>query len=112
MGTAFGNPLTFPLIWGATYELGHLVLNGRSAGADAPPRLGALLRRMDVSQLWEPLLKPMTIGALPLGLAFGIAAYLLTRWAVAVFHARRQARLAAKAARAGAVGGSGIAATP
>ena len=54
IGTAFGNPLTFPVIWGATYELGHLILNGGSSSPVAPPHLGALLRHLDFSQLWGP----------------------------------------------------------
>jgi uncharacterized protein len=96
LGTAFGNPLTFPVIWGATYELGHFILNGRSTGSMSPPRLGALLRSLDFSQLWDPLLKPMTIGAIPLGFIFAVGGYFLTRWMVATFHARRLAKLAAR----------------
>ena len=94
IGTAFGNPLTFPVIWGATYELGHLILRGRSAVEMAPPRLGSLLRHMDFSQLWEPLLKPMTVGAIPLGLGFATVAYLVTRWMVKL--AERSTRAAVR----------------
>lgn len=112
LGTAFGNPLTFPFIWGTTYELGHLILNGSSSAQQTPPRLGALLRSMDISQLWEPLLKPMTIGAIPLGMVFAVVGYFLTRWAVATFHARRHARLAARNRRSTDTGRSGLAATP
>ncbi len=112
IGTAFGNPLTFPLIWGTTYELGHLILNGGSTVREAPPRLGALLRNLELSQLWEPLLKPMTIGAIPLGLLFGLVTYFLTRWTVAAFHARRQARLAARSPGQSDTGRSRVAATP
>jgi uncharacterized protein (DUF2062 family) len=67
---------------------------------------------MDISQLWDPLLKPMTIGAIPLGMVFAVAGYFLTRWAVATFHARRQARLAAKNRRLADAGRSGFAVTP
>ena len=111
LGTAFGNPLTFPVIWGSTYEIGHLILNGGSAGPVPPPHLGSLLRNLDFSQLWAPLLKPMTIGALPLGLAFGFVAYVATRWMVSAFHARREAKLAERSARAAMVR-SGVAAAP
>ncbi len=112
LGTAVGNPLTFPIIWGATYELGHWILNGRSAGDVSPPRLGALLRSMDISQLWDPLLKPMTIGAIPLGMIFSVGAYFLTRWTVATFHARRQAKLQARIDRGGDAGRARVTATP
>ena len=97
IGTAFGNPLTFPLIWGSTYEVGRFILYGRAIEDVRPIQLGSALRHLEFSQLWEPLLKPMTIGAIPIGLTFGIVFYFVTRWAVAKFHERRRSRFAAKA---------------
>src|SRR5215207_1487138 len=38
IGTCVGNPLTFPLIWATTYELGHLIMN--QEGRHVPMRLG------------------------------------------------------------------------
>jgi uncharacterized protein (DUF2062 family) len=55
----------------------------------------------------------MTIGAVVLGLVFGLMFYVLTRWAMVAFHEQRRRRLAAKArgrARATAAG-AGRAAT-
>lgn len=105
IGTAVGNPLTFPLMWGATYEVGRSILYGNAIDDVRPINLGAAFKHLDFSQLWEPLLKPMAIGAIPIGLAFGAVAYVLVRWAVAQFHERRRARFAARAAPpAGAVG--------
>jgi uncharacterized protein (DUF2062 family) len=92
LGTGFANPLTFPFMWGATYEVGDLILHRSHPASIASANIGSLIGHMEFSALWDPLLKPMTVGAIPLGLVFAIAAYLLTRWAVAAFHARRRVR--------------------
>jgi uncharacterized protein len=97
IGTAVGNPLTFPLIWGSTYEAGRFILEGRGPRQPREMDLIAAFRRLDFGQLWEPLLKPMTVGAIPLGLAFALIFYFLTRWATVAFRNRRQKRLAEKA---------------
>nr|WP_318608164.1 DUF2062 domain-containing protein [Mesorhizobium sp. BAC0120] len=98
LGTAaIGNPLTFPVIWGVTYAIGQLILHGREPGAYQPPHISHLLHHLSLSQLWQPLLEPMTIGALPLGLLFAAVSYGVTRWAVSAFQTRRRARLAEKA---------------
>ena len=99
IGTAFGNPLTIPVMWGATYEVGYMILHGGETGSIQPAHIGSLIDEMGIAALWEPLLEPMIVGALPLGFAFAAAAYWLTRWAVAAFHERRRVRLAAKAGR-------------
>jgi uncharacterized protein (DUF2062 family) len=105
IGTAVGNPLTFPLIWGATYEVGRFILYGTAIDDVRPLNLVAALKHLDLYQLWEPLLKPMTVGAIPIGLVAAAVAYVVTRWGVAQFHERRRARFAAKAARtAGSAG--------
>lgn len=92
--TVFGNPLTFPVVWGSTYELGELILHGGQPGVAEPPHIGRLLRHLDFSQLWTPLLEPMTVGAIPLGLVFAAVFYVFTRWAVSAFHERRRVLLA------------------
>lgn len=97
LGTALGNPLTFPAIWGATYELGYMILYGAQAGAGERPHLARLLQDLDLSQLWRPLLFPMAIGALPLGLLFAAAFYGLTYWAVRGYRQRRHERFLERA---------------
>ncbi|MDN2567145.1 DUF2062 domain-containing protein [Aquibium sp. A9E412] len=97
-GTAVGNPLTFPLIWGATYECGKLILHGGPSG-EVPLHIGRRLRDFEFAQLWQPLLKPMTVGAIPLGLTVGIVFYFLTRWALVAFREQRRRRLAERARR-------------
>lgn len=99
IGTAVGNPLTFPFIWGATLQLGKAILHGAHPGPHMPVDLGRALRHLEFSQLWEPLIKPMAVGALPLGLAVGLIFYFLTRWTVIAFREQRRKRLAERARR-------------
>ncbi|WP_040672214.1 DUF2062 domain-containing protein [Nitratireductor indicus] len=99
IGTAVGNPLTFPFIWGATLETGKLILTGAHAPPAATVHLGRLLRHLEFSQLWDPFIKPMTVGCVPLGLFFGLVFYFLTRWATLAFREQRRKRLAERARR-------------
>jgi uncharacterized protein (DUF2062 family) len=97
IGTAFGNPLSFPFIWTLTIKIGNMLI-GIETGADHKHvNLEALLRHLDVKQLWDPVLKPMLIGAIPPGVITGVAFYILTYWGVRAFQTRRKSRLAARA---------------
>lgn len=97
LGTAVGNPLTFPLIWGSTYEVGRLMLHGRQPDAPRSFDLVVAFRHMEWGQLWDTLLRPMTVGGVPLGLFFALVLYALTRTATATFQARRREKLARRA---------------
>jgi uncharacterized protein (DUF2062 family) len=97
LGTAFGNPISFPFIWALTLKLGNLLI-GVPAGAEhRHVDLAALLTHLDVSQLWNPVLKPMLIGCIPPGIFTAIVFYVVTYWGVAAFQTRRKSRLAARA---------------
>ncbi len=98
-GTVIGNPVTFPIIWAATYKIGRAILGHGGAGEANPVHLGHKLSHFEFWQLWDPLLKPMTVGGVPLGMAFAIFFYLLTRWGVAAFRRQRQLRLLERARR-------------
>ncbi|QKV18485.1 DUF2062 domain-containing protein [Oricola thermophila] len=91
-GTAIGNPITFPAIWAATHGAGSAILGATvpGGGDPAPVRLGSMLSHGEISALWEPILKPMLVGGIPLGLVVALVLYLLTRFAVAAFQRRRQ----------------------
>ncbi len=88
IGTAVGNPWTFPFIWAWTYTLGQWLM-GADAASDLPEALslGYIFERpLDV--LW-----PMTLGALPTALAIWIGTFWMTRGAVAEYqHVRRRRR--------------------
>ncbi|PVB63258.1 DUF2062 domain-containing protein [Labrenzia sp. 011] len=101
LGTSVGNPLTFPFIWALTYKIGQWVLHGRAPRAD-PHQVhqqfqhGLWERSFDA--LW-PMLKPMFIGAVPLGLIVGTISYVVVLKSVEVYQRRRRRTLAGKNGR-------------
>lgn len=97
----FGNPLTFPLLWGASWETGKLMLHDRLPAHGPPAHLGAMMEHLSFAQLWTPVLKPMIIGAVPLGLVFGLVFYGITRWGMITFREQRRKRLAERASHRG-----------
>lgn len=97
LGTAVGNPITFPFIWGCSLGLGRYVLDGSEPGQLKPLELGRVLWELDFALLWQPFLKPMTVGGAMLGALCGLILYLVTYWAVGVFREQRRRRLADRA---------------
>lgn len=89
IGTTLGNPLILPFIWAATLEAGRFVMTGSLSGDPLPQHLGGMLRHLDFAVLWHPLIEPMLIGAIPLGLAAAALVYFPVRWTVASFQNRR-----------------------
>lgn len=102
-GTFFGNPITFPFIWASTYKLGNFILSGGNPaeGKEESPGLegvsffeNGITGILDsILGIWEPLIKPMLIGGIPLGICFGIIGYIVTRWAAGLFNAARRSRI-------------------
>ncbi len=82
VGTVVGNPITFPMIWYATYKIG-VAFTGQHPSHDPnnigfPTELG--INAGSLSGLWQTIEEtfwPMLIGALPLGLLCGSGCYLL-----------------------------------
>ncbi|MAW87154.1 MAG: hypothetical protein CMJ42_11550 [Phyllobacteriaceae bacterium] len=97
LGTAVGNPLTFPFIWAATFKIGQIITDGGFGQVHKHINLFKLFADLEFSQLWQPVLKPMAVGAIPLGIAFAAGFYFLTRWSVAAFREQRRKRLADRA---------------
>jgi uncharacterized protein len=97
LGTAFGNPLTFPIIWTTSYKFGNFLLDSEERVHRAHINLEHLFRRLEISQLWEPILKPMVIGAILPGIVSGLVFYALTYWSVSAFQARRRRKIADRA---------------
>ncbi|MBC2774493.1 DUF2062 domain-containing protein [Rhizobium sp. AQ_MP] len=96
IGTAFGNPLTFPFIWASTWEVGHRLLgNGDPVSRSVDLEHKFSFARLD--SMWQPILKPMLVGALPLALISGVVIYAVIYIAVSKFQARRRDRLAERA---------------
>jgi uncharacterized protein (DUF2062 family) len=93
IGTTVGNPLTFPFLWAGSYEIGQLLL-GRAA-SEAPNGLAQDLAEKSWDRIW-PLIGPITIGAVPLGIAIGCIVFALVYKAVATCQAARRERFAGR----------------
>ncbi|ODN70426.1 DUF2062 domain-containing protein [Methylobrevis pamukkalensis] len=97
LGTAIGNPLTFPLIWISTFEVGRFILAGGVTAATAGPVSPSAdlfshgLFEAGITQLW-PTLKPMIVGAVPLGAITAIILYFLCYQMVATHQTKRNSR--------------------
>ena len=90
LGTFVGNPLTYPLFWVGTYEVGHLMLGGGSDKLKIDLSRGLFDNSLE--QLW-PILKPMSLGALPIGFGLAALSYVLVRPTVNAYqHRRRELR--------------------
>lgn len=85
LATFFGNPLSWPIIWGATYALGSAMI-GQPGAAEA----AALLPGDDP---FLPILYTMLIGSIPIGLASAAVSYgVVARMVSAVQTPRRLPR--------------------
>jgi uncharacterized protein (DUF2062 family) len=99
-----GNPLTYPIIWFATYNLGSALLGAQTSLriVDLQGKAAALwdsIMRMSperigssIEGLW-PLFKPMVIGSLPLGGFAALATYMGVRKMISTSNARKRRRL-------------------
>ncbi len=91
IGTAVGNPWTFPFIWTWIYTLGQWLM-GADAASDFPATL-------DLDYIFErPLdvLWPMTLGALPTAVVVWIVIFWPVRGAVAEYQHVRHLRIRRK----------------
>ena len=99
IGTAVGNPWTFPFIWIGCYNLGSWIIgSANQLGPDA----------ITLSTLWEhPLdvLLPMVVGSVPTGILTWLVFFWPIRRMVQGYQSRRSNRLARRVlARQGAGG--------
>jgi uncharacterized protein (DUF2062 family) len=92
LGTVVGNPFTFPFIWWSSFELGNRLLNGAGGGVSFSDIANGLMHQPLSSIL--PIVKPMTVGALPLGIASAIVAYVIVSLGVQAYQEARRHRLA------------------
>ena len=107
IGTAVGNPWTFPFIWVWIYESGHWLLNVSSpipaesvnfVKFFAHITMAAL--RLDIKYLIDsagPVLWPMFVGSVPTAIVVWFAIYLPIKPVVASYQARRRLRRMRKA---------------
>jgi hypothetical protein len=103
LASFIGNPLTYPVIWFSTYNLGNVLLGATASFhlVDLRARLGDLWDEVSsgspgaasgaVDSVW-PIVKPMIVGSLPLGIFAACLAYVGVWRLIAAAHARRRAR--------------------
>ncbi|WP_421865917.1 DUF2062 domain-containing protein [Parvibaculum sp.] len=91
IGTFIGNPLTFPAIWFVVYETGRYMLGTPVA---ANPDVAETLQRAHAFDMVLPLLVPLTVGAIPVGIVLGCVSYVLARSGVEAYQAQRRKLLA------------------
>lgn len=92
LGTAFGNPLTFPFIFAAAYRIGIYLVGGQPSDRLSETNLFSLLQQLDFGAVWHPILKPMVIGGLPLAALSGTVFYVLTWHGVRLFQRQKKWR--------------------
>jgi uncharacterized protein (DUF2062 family) len=100
LGTAVGNPLTFPFLFASAYNVGALMLGqdaageaGLSAASDELTSNG--LFGGGLEGIW-PVFRMTMIGAAPIALVAFLGFYLLVRWSAARFQEARRRRIAAR----------------
>jgi uncharacterized protein (DUF2062 family) len=117
IGTFFGNPWTFILIWLADYEVGLGVIHAFGYGASlhvlSIDELGAIMGNVmrflsftgnttwaDLSRDIEQVFMPMLIGGTVLGVIAWVSSFVLTLWAVKGWRLHRAKRLLTAVQRA------------
>jgi uncharacterized protein len=90
LGTFLGNPLTYPFLWYASYEVGNVLLGGKATKKTIDLSQGLFHSSFD--HLW-PILKPMSLGCIPVGIAVATACYFLVRPMVEAYQHRRRREL-------------------
>lgn len=103
IGTAFSNPITIPFIMGIDYVIGNYVLTYFGIVAHMPLDTEVTLNNfLDVwkdlsfSDAWQPIFRPLSVGALVTGVFFAVLAYTGAYWATARYQRRRRERIAQK----------------
>jgi uncharacterized protein (DUF2062 family) len=87
LGTFVGNPLTYPFIWYGTYRVGNFMLGNH--GTKTKIDLSDGIFQASLDHLW-PILKPMSLGTIPVGLAAAALSYVLVKPAVEAYQHRRR----------------------
>ena len=93
IGTWTGNPLTFPFIWLGTFRLGHMFL-GTQGNVNELNNLGAATLFNSPLELFWPVIMPMALGGIPIGLLMAVMVYYSSYFSVKFYQDRRLAMMA------------------
>lgn len=106
IGTAVGNPWTFPFIWVGIYNVGSWIVNADGVEAHEVDFLDVLtesmeaMHRMDFQFLMDtsgPVLWPMLVGSVPVGVFVWVLFYVPLRPMISKYQAARHHRRTRKA---------------
>ena len=95
LGTLIGNPITFPIMWGGSYQIGVMIL-GRPpiVGEDGSTGFMALLDQMANNSFLTNVAEitgPWMLGSLVTGPCAAIIAFVIVRFGVAAYRRQREA---------------------
>ena len=90
IGTAVGNPITFPFIWASTFNIGAMLLPGMKVEFK-PGDLSYDFFTQSLESVL-PIFSRMLVGAVPLGLVVGGVCYVVVRGLVRAYQERRRVR--------------------
>jgi uncharacterized protein (DUF2062 family) len=110
VGTFSANPLTYPLIWLASYRTGAAILgydqlttaelaSSLQRFSDSASTSGSHPLALAAGFLW-PIFKPLTVGALPVGLFAATVCYCIARPVIEAYQYQRKTQRLRPAARA------------
>ncbi|WEX87638.1 DUF2062 domain-containing protein [Sinorhizobium garamanticum] len=88
--TALANPVTIPIILTASYEIGRVLTGPQDGAAVSGAEIGDMVERLELAELWGPVVKPMLIGSLPLAIVGALVFYPLAYQAARFFQQRRR----------------------
>ena len=94
VGTAVGNPWTFPIIWLTSYRLGAYVLGLN--GAEALPEQLTMAYIFDNP---HAVLLPMALGGIPMAIVAWFVSFWIVRRAISRYQVIRRARIARRESR-------------
>ena len=84
IGTWVGNPFTFPFIWMMTFNTGSLLTGSDAESKDVSSFSFSAILDAPYDAL-QPIIVPMTLGSLPIGLFLGVMTYFPTYWLIGVY---------------------------
>lgn len=90
LGTAIGNPITFPFIWAGTHRVGSWIL-GENTPAEPPIDISEGVFEHSLDAL-IPVIKPMVVGAIPIGIVIWFLCYIVVRTLVRSYQEARRKR--------------------
>ena len=103
IGTAVGNPWTFPFIWAWLYQTGTWMTAGEALSGDKVPEFSEVFGHMmeatlslDMTYLIEtagPIFWPMLVSSIPTGFVIWWAFYLPLKYVVGRYQERRKRKL-------------------